>query len=165
MPTPDTNQSKNELQARESFDLFKFYEEAAEKTKTHIWSQTSWILSLSTAVLAFSVNLYVQHHNVVGFLWIVWIAALVGAALCFYLIWTLAEFGDHIRRLKRSWSRRRPQNPPNSTPRTLIAVLLLHEISAVGRPEASWSRPPTARSEHEKQENDCASVHHACTPN
>jgi len=66
MPTPDTDQSKDALQARESFDLFKFYEEAVEKTKTHIWSQTGWILSLSTAVPAFSVNLYLQHHNALG---------------------------------------------------------------------------------------------------
>jgi hypothetical protein len=57
---------KDALQARESFDLFKFYEEAVEKTKTHIWSQTGWILSLSTAVPAFSVNLYLQHHNALG---------------------------------------------------------------------------------------------------
>ena len=75
VPTPETDRPEDKLERRESFDLFKLYEEASEKTKTHVWSQTSWILTLSTAILAFSVNLYVEHRTVLGFLWIVWIVA------------------------------------------------------------------------------------------
>lgn len=79
------------------FDAFKFYEEAAEKAKGHAWSQSTWILGFSAAVLAFSLKLYTEHPDVRGLVFMEWLAALAGLGLCGYLVFVLSELGKHIR--------------------------------------------------------------------
>ena len=38
-------------------ELFKFYEKAAQRTRTDAWTQLTWGLTLSGALLGFSVDL------------------------------------------------------------------------------------------------------------
>ena len=51
------------LSLDKALDVFKFYEEAAEKTKGHAWSQTTWILTLNAGILAFSLNLFAAYST------------------------------------------------------------------------------------------------------
>ena len=76
---------------------FRFYEEAAEKTKAHAWSQTTWILALNAGIFAFSLSFYAEHAHAYGFILIEIICALVGIVLCFFLVYLLQELGGHIR--------------------------------------------------------------------
>lgn len=77
-------------------DLFKFYEEAAEKTKAHAWAQTTWVLALNAGIIGFSLNFFASHGNATGFVLIEGIAASVGVFLCLFLIYLLNELGRHI---------------------------------------------------------------------
>lgn len=78
-------------------EFFKFYEEAAERTKAHAWTQSSWLLTLNSAVLAFSVQLYVEHADIRGFLFMEWLLCAAGLILCGYIALVLVELGSHIR--------------------------------------------------------------------
>ena len=89
--------SKTELNPNQMLDAFKFYEEAAEKTKSHAWTQTAWILTLNTGVIAFSLDLYLQHAKDPAFLIIEFFSAGVGIVLCMFLYYVLGELGRHIR--------------------------------------------------------------------
>jgi hypothetical protein len=79
---PKKDDADSGLGDDQKFAAFKFYEEAAEKTKAHAWSQTTWILALNAGILAFSLQLYVEHASAFAFIPIEIICALVGIALC-----------------------------------------------------------------------------------
>ena len=89
--------SKTDLNPNQMLDTFKFYEEAAEKTKAHAWTQTAWILTLNTGLIAFSMNLYLEYANDPSFLIIELISTGVGIVLCVFLFYVLGELGRHIR--------------------------------------------------------------------
>jgi hypothetical protein len=96
----DTNSqtpSSADLAPKERLELFKFYEEAAEKTKAHAWTQTSWILTLNAGVLGFSLTLYLEKANDPLFIYIELLSAGVGVVLCVFLFYVLNELGRHIR--------------------------------------------------------------------
>jgi len=95
--TGSTTPSEISLTLTEKLETFKFYEEASEKTKAHAWTQTAWILTLNAGVIAFSLNLYLEHANDRAFLVIEFISASVGIVLCVYLCYVLGELGRHIR--------------------------------------------------------------------
>jgi hypothetical protein len=78
------------------FETFKFYEEAAEKTKNHAWTQTTWILALNAGIMAFSVNFYAANNALHGFRVIEVLSTIVGLMLCAFLIYLLNELGSHI---------------------------------------------------------------------
>jgi hypothetical protein len=84
------------LTLQQAFEAFKFYEEAAEKTRTHAWSQTTWILTLNAGIIAFSLNFYAQHSTNPAFLPIELVAVGVGLVLCLFLIYLLQQLGGHI---------------------------------------------------------------------
>jgi hypothetical protein len=44
------------LSPEQTLAAFRFYEEAAEKSKSHAWSQTTWILALNAGIMAFSLK-------------------------------------------------------------------------------------------------------------
>jgi hypothetical protein len=88
--------SGTSLSSSEKLEIFKFYEEAAEKTKAHAWTQTAWILTLNAGVIAFSLNLYLEHADNSAFLIIELVSAGVGIVLCWYLFYVLSELGSHI---------------------------------------------------------------------
>lgn len=92
-----TQPASNDLAADKRFELFKFYEDAAERAKSHAWTQSTWILALNGAILGFSLNLYVKDGNVHGFLFIECISTLAGLILCGYVVFVLYELGKHIR--------------------------------------------------------------------
>jgi hypothetical protein len=88
-----------------AFEAYKFLQEAAQESKGHAWSQTTWLLTLNAGVLAFSFNLYAEYRDDIprsGFLVIEWISAVAGAALCVLLLVVLRELGKHI---SRYWAR------------------------------------------------------------
>ena len=89
--------SSESLTLSQKLETFKFYEEAAGKTKAHAWTQTAWILTLNAGVIAFSLDLYLEHANDRAFLVIEFISAGVGIMLCVYLLYVLWELGRHIR--------------------------------------------------------------------
>jgi hypothetical protein len=85
-----------------ALDAFKFYEEAASKTKDHAWSQTTWLLSLNVGILAFAIHLYAERGKdatltLDGLRIIEWISAGAGVVLCVLLYYVLGELGTHIR--------------------------------------------------------------------
>jgi len=84
------------LTPEQTLAAFKFYEEAAEKAKSHAWSQTTWILALNAGIIAFSLKFYAEHPKVPGFLLIEIISAGVGIVLSAFLIYLLQELGGHI---------------------------------------------------------------------
>ena len=88
----ETNFSANQM-----LDTFKFYEEASEKTKAHAWTQTAWILTLNTGLIAFSLDLYLEYAENSAFLLIEFVTASVGVVLCVFLFYILGELGKHIR--------------------------------------------------------------------
>jgi len=93
---PDTS---DPLGLDKAFEAFKFYEEAAEKTKGHAWSQTTWILTLNAGILAFSLNLYAEYSTKIplsAFLVIEWISCIAGLTLCGMLFIVILELGTHI---------------------------------------------------------------------
>ena len=77
--------------------MFKFYEDAAQCTKRDAWTQTTWILTLSGAILGFSMNLYVSHGSAPGFKAIAWGSAAAGLVLTVYATHVLSELAKHIR--------------------------------------------------------------------
>jgi hypothetical protein len=80
------------------FELFKFYEEAAQRAKTDAWTQTSWVLTLSGAALGFSINLYVKDRACVPqFAVITWACATAGVILSAYVLYVLHQLAKHIR--------------------------------------------------------------------
>jgi hypothetical protein len=91
-----TASSEASLTPSEKLETFKFYEEASGKTKAHAWTQTAWILTLNAGVIAFSLNLYLEHANDPAFLVIEYVSAGVGIVLCVFLIYVLNELGTHI---------------------------------------------------------------------
>jgi len=90
---PDTNV---DLQNRR-FELFKFYEEASQRAKSDAWTQTTWVLTLSGAILAYSINLYVEHSTVPSFRVIEWACATSGVVLTAYVMYVLHQLAQHIR--------------------------------------------------------------------
>jgi hypothetical protein len=96
MAETDAHETQVRLTPEKAFEAFKFYEEAAEKTKSHAWSQTTWILTLNAGILAFSLDLYAEHREVPGFLVIEWISFVAGAGLSLFLIYVISELGRHI---------------------------------------------------------------------
>jgi hypothetical protein len=97
MPPTEISSGNEPLAPEKLFEFFKFYEEAAERTKSHAWTQSAWILTLNGAILGFSLKLYVEHISARGFLFIEWISTLAGLLLCAYLIFVLYELGGHIQ--------------------------------------------------------------------
>ena len=79
--TVSTVSSETSLTQSQKLETFKFYEEASEKTKAHAWTQTAWILTLNAGVIAFSLNLYLEHANDPAFLAIEIMSAGVGIVL------------------------------------------------------------------------------------
>lgn len=111
MQPTETSQGIDPLAPEKLFEIFKFFEEAAERTKSHAWTQSAWILTLNGAILGFSLNLFVEHATVRGFLFVEWISALAGLLLCTYLVFVLYELGKHIRNYWTASNRLAARNP------------------------------------------------------
>ena len=92
----DSTQDQQGGLGDKALELFKFYEAAAEKTKAQAWAQTTWILSLNAAIIAFSLNFYAEHPTLRGTWLIEVVAAIVGLVLCLFLIYMLQELGKHL---------------------------------------------------------------------
>lgn len=97
MPSEASSPVAEDLTLQQTLEAFLFYETRSDKTKAHAWAQTTWILTLSAGLLAFSLNFYADHSSVRGFIVVEWIVALAGIVLCSFLIYTLHELGVHIR--------------------------------------------------------------------
>jgi hypothetical protein len=85
------------LPVGEAINSFKFYEEAADKNKAQAWSLTTWVLTLNGGVLAFAITFYVEHPANPIFPWIEVLSALVGLALCYFLIDMIQQLGKHVQ--------------------------------------------------------------------
>jgi hypothetical protein len=79
------------------FQMFKFYEDAAQRTKSDAWTQTTWVLTLSGAILGFSMKVYVEHRELPGFPAIAFGCAAAGLVLTAYAFHVLRELAKHIR--------------------------------------------------------------------
>jgi hypothetical protein len=93
----DPNAVSAEVTQKNLLDLFRFYEDDAERAKSHAWAQSTWSLALNAALLAFSINLYVEHPTIRGFLLLEAFAAAAGLVLCWYALFVLRELGEHIQ--------------------------------------------------------------------
>jgi hypothetical protein len=80
------------------FELFKFYEEALQRTKSDAWTQTTWVLTLSGAILAFSIQLYVEHFEGTSFELISWSCAVAGVVLTGYVMLVLHQLATYSKR-------------------------------------------------------------------
>src|SRR5262245_46549230 len=96
MPSAPVSEPSAEAD-KQRFELFKFYEEAANRAKTDAWTQTTWVLALVGAILAFSMKLYVEHRDVPGHLIITWACAAAGVLLVCYVAYVLHQLAKHIR--------------------------------------------------------------------
>ncbi len=85
------------LAPEHKLEIFKFYQEAAEKTKVHAWSQTTWILTLNAGIMVFSLSFFAEYRTAPAFLFIEVLSAGVGVVLSGFLIYLLYELGKHIR--------------------------------------------------------------------
>lgn len=83
--------------SKEALDMFKFYEEAAEKAKQHAWSATTWILALNAGILAFAFDFFGKNFGRPGFVVLEIASAIVGLGLSGFLVYLLYEAGRHIR--------------------------------------------------------------------
>ena len=95
----------SEMSPDQTLDLFKFYEEAAEKAKAHAWAQTTWVLTLNAAILGFSVTFLASHYENPSFIAIELLSSGVGVVLCAFLLYLLSELGGHISHYWRSSNR------------------------------------------------------------
>lgn len=104
---------RNKLTSDQLIDLYKFYEDAAQKTKTHAWTQSAWMLGLNGAILAFSLKVFVERASTTpGLLELTWWMALAGLILSGYLVYALYELGKHISGYWASADRIVSQLPP-----------------------------------------------------
>lgn len=92
-----SSQPGESLSAGELLNAFRFYQEAAERTKGQAWNQTTWLLTLNAAILAFSINVYLDHQTAKGFLLLEAFAGVAGMVLCGYTLFVLDELGKHIQ--------------------------------------------------------------------
>jgi hypothetical protein len=97
MNTIVTPPLENDMPPQNKLELFKFYEDAAERTKDRAWTQTSWMLTLNSGVLGFSLTSYLQNEEDAFFLVIELLSAAVGVVLSLFLYYMLQELGSHIR--------------------------------------------------------------------
>jgi hypothetical protein len=90
-----TDENAEAMSQPQALDYFKFYEAAAEKTKAHAWSQTTWILTLNAGIMAFSTDFYGDHRELPGLRLIEGLAAEF-IALCLFLVYLLQELGGTL---------------------------------------------------------------------
>lgn len=86
-----------QLNLDKAFELNNAYEEAAGNVKSRTWTITTWVLTLEAALIAFSVQFYTEQLGDPGFLLIQLAVALVGVALCAFLLVFIKDQGDHLK--------------------------------------------------------------------
>lgn len=78
--------------------MYQFHEESAQEYKSDAWTQTTWILTLSGAVLGFSIDKHVSQRNSPDAIIIMLACAVVGIALAVYAMWVLNDMAHHVQR-------------------------------------------------------------------
>ncbi len=100
-----------QLGLEEVFQLHSAYEEAASKVKSRTWTITTWVLTLEAALIAFSVEFYTEQLGDRGLLLIQLAIAIVGVALCAFLLFLIKDQGNH---LKEYWISQRKLQSSNT---------------------------------------------------
>ena len=95
--TTTTEAAVSKLDAQSAFKLIEFYENAASVVKGRTWTITTWILTINAALLAFCFQLYTDHSDIHGFIWVQAGICMVGIALCFFLRLLIQDQGNHLR--------------------------------------------------------------------
>src|ERR1700752_3614791 len=103
---------RKKLTSDQLIDLYKFYEDAAQKTKTHAWTQSAWMLGLNGAILAFSLKVFVERASTPGLLELALGMPIAGLVLSGYLVYVLHELGKHISGYWSCADRVKLQFPP-----------------------------------------------------
>lgn len=85
------------LTTAQMLELIKFYEEASGKSKAHAWAQSTWVLAVNGAILAYSLKFFIEQMKMPGLIALVWGMAVAGLILSGYLIYVLKELGVHLR--------------------------------------------------------------------
>ena len=91
-----TPEAIKKLDVQTTFQLIEFYENAASVVKNRTWTITTWVLTINSALIAFSFQLYTDHLQLAGFLWIQAAICLVGLALCTFLYFLIQDQGNHL---------------------------------------------------------------------
>lgn len=78
--------------------MYQFHEVSAQKYKSDAWTQTTWILTLSGAVLGFSIDKHVSQRNSPDAIVITLACAVAGLALAVYAMWVLNDMARHVQR-------------------------------------------------------------------
>lgn len=86
-----------DLDVEKAFKLVEFYENAAGTVKGRLWTITTWILTINSALFAFAFQLYKENPKIVGFVAIELAICAVGVALCILLIVLILDHGNHLR--------------------------------------------------------------------
>jgi hypothetical protein len=91
-----TENAISSLNVQAAFKLIKFYENAASIIKGRIWTITSWILIINSALMTFAFQLYIEHPNLNKFLIIQGIICTSGIILSMYLFAFIRDQGNHL---------------------------------------------------------------------
>jgi hypothetical protein len=94
--TSDTTTTPTDLECH--LQMYQFHEVSAQKYKSDAWTQTTWILTLSGAVLGFSIDKHVSHRNSPDTIIITLACAVAGLALAVYAMWVLNDMARHVQR-------------------------------------------------------------------
>lgn len=78
--------------------MYQFHEASAQQYKSDAWTQTTWILTLSGAVLGFSIDKYVSQRSSPDAIVITLACAVAGLALAVYAMWVLNDMAHHVQR-------------------------------------------------------------------
>ena len=77
--------------------MYQLHEESAQKYKSDAWSQTAWILTLSGAVLGFSIDKHVSQRGGAEAVIITLACAVAGLLLAGYAWWVLNDLAAHVQ--------------------------------------------------------------------
>jgi hypothetical protein len=94
---PQTESANESADLSRRFEMFKFYEGAAQRTKADAWTQTTWVLALSGAILGFSMKAQLEYSQATVLPAIVIGCAAAGLVMTLYATHVLLELAKHIR--------------------------------------------------------------------
>jgi hypothetical protein len=113
MGTPMENDDKQtpevtdrNIKVQDLIDLWKYFQDRADMLKDRQWTVATWLLTLITGLVAFSLNqqtpLFASIGAVAGNFILVLVVSLVGIAIIVFGVMVVLSYGSHIR---RNWKR------------------------------------------------------------
>ncbi|MFM2053567.1 MAG: hypothetical protein RL456_1604 [Pseudomonadota bacterium] len=115
--------------------MHQFHEESAQQYKSDAWTQATWLLTLSGAVLGFSIDKHVSQRGAAEAVIITLACAAAGLLLAGYAWWVLNDLADHAQ---NHWTK--ANNLVASSPNLMQYIALAGQTpvatGTVGKPKA-----------------------------